>query len=198
MHYHCKNLEKPKVLLLEATGISVVNIGGTIIHFGLGIKPGTNLLGLSDIFKAALRKRLSEVKLLIIDKIYIVSSNLWSDVDSRFGEIFMMVPEKRFSDLSVMIVADLIQPPPVRGKVIFFQFFDKDSTKHFSCLLLLHLFKYAGLTEAVRQLKTWLMKLELVTLITMQNICSREDLYKNLTKAIQKIPCTCQRSIKKL
>ena len=33
--YHCKDPEKPRVLLLGSTGISAVNIGGTTIHSGL-------------------------------------------------------------------------------------------------------------------------------------------------------------------
>ena len=63
--YHCKDPENPRVLLLGPTGISVVNIDGTIIHSGFGIKPGTKLLGLNDKSKAALRNRLSEVKLSV-------------------------------------------------------------------------------------------------------------------------------------
>ena len=45
--------EKPRVLLLGPTVISVVNIGGITIHFGLRIKPGTKLLGSNDKSKAA-------------------------------------------------------------------------------------------------------------------------------------------------
>ena len=45
--YHCKYPEKPRVPLLGSTWISVVNIGGTTIYFGLGIKPGTKILGLN-------------------------------------------------------------------------------------------------------------------------------------------------------
>ena len=74
--YLCKDPEKPRVLLLRPTGISAVNIGGTTIHSGLAIKPGTKLLGLNDKSKAALRNRLSEVKLLIIDELSMVSSDL--------------------------------------------------------------------------------------------------------------------------
>ena len=74
-------------ILLGPTGISAVNIGGTTVHSGLGIKPGRKLLGLNDKSKAALRNRLSEVKLLIIDKLSMVSSDLWTDLDSRLGEI---------------------------------------------------------------------------------------------------------------
>ena len=36
----------------------MVNIGGTTIRSGLGIKPGTKLLGLNDKSKAALRIKL--------------------------------------------------------------------------------------------------------------------------------------------
>ena len=53
--YHCKDPDKPRVLLL---GRSAVNIGGTTIHAGFGIKPGAKLLGLKWKSKAALRNRL--------------------------------------------------------------------------------------------------------------------------------------------
>ena len=83
LFYHCKDPEKPRVLLLGPTGISAVNIGGTTIHSGLGIKPGTKLFGLNDKSKAALRNRLSEMKFLVIDELSVVSSDLGTDIDSR-------------------------------------------------------------------------------------------------------------------
>ena len=125
MFYHCKDPEKPRVLLLGPTGISAVNIGGTTIHSGLVIKPGTKLLGLNEKSKTGLRNRLSKVKLLITDELSMVSSDLWTDIDSRLGEIFMMIPQKAFAGLSVMAVADLHQLPPVRGKPIFSKFSDR-------------------------------------------------------------------------
>ena len=36
--YHCKDPKKPRVLILELTRISAVNLGRTTIHSGLGIK----------------------------------------------------------------------------------------------------------------------------------------------------------------
>ena len=84
------------------------NIGGTTIHFVVEIKPETKLLGLNDKSKPALRKRLSEVKLLIMDELFTVSSDLWTDIDSSLREIFMMIPEKAFAGLSVFNVADLL------------------------------------------------------------------------------------------
>ena len=65
--YHSKEPDKPCVVLLGPTGISTVNIGGTTIHSGLGIKPGVKLLGLSDKMKASLRNKLSGLTMVIID-----------------------------------------------------------------------------------------------------------------------------------
>ena len=61
--YHYKDLEKSMVFLLGPKGISKVNIGGSIIHSDLGIKPETKLPGLNGKSKAFLRNMLSEIKL---------------------------------------------------------------------------------------------------------------------------------------
>ena len=42
----------------------------------------------------------------------------------------MMILEKIFAGLSVMTVAGLLQLPPVRGKLIFSEFPNKNSMKH--------------------------------------------------------------------
>ena len=60
--YHCKDPEKPKVLLLGSSGKAASIIGETTIHFGLANKPGIKLLALNDKYKAALKSKLSEVK----------------------------------------------------------------------------------------------------------------------------------------
>ena len=70
-----KEPEKPRVFLLWPTSIFAVIIGGTI-HSALGIKPGANISGLNNEAKAFLKKKLSEVKLFMIDKISMVSSDL--------------------------------------------------------------------------------------------------------------------------
>ena len=126
---HCKDPEKPRFLLLERTGISAVIIVGTTIHSRFGVKPGTKLFGLNDKSKVALRNRLSEAKSLVIDELSMVSSELWTDVDSRLREMFMMIPAKAYAGFSVIIVADFLQVPLVRGKLLFSQFSDEDSMK---------------------------------------------------------------------
>ena len=42
--YHCKDPDRPTILLLRYTGTSAVNRGGTTIHSSLAIEPGTKLL----------------------------------------------------------------------------------------------------------------------------------------------------------
>ena len=175
--YHCKSPEKPKVLWLGPTGISAANIGGTAFHSGLGIKSGTKLLRLNDKSKGTLRNRLSEVRFFIIDKLSMISSDLWEDIDSRLGEIFMKIPEKAFAGISVITVGDLLQLPPVRGKLIFSEFCDKNSMKHLLDLQLRHLFKHAEITEVIRQnyLLTYLIQFDSVTLMMMLKSYSRQD-----------------------
>ena len=106
-----------------------------------------------------------------------MSTDLWTDFDSRLGEIFLMIPEKTFAGLSLTTEADLLQLPPVIGKLIYiyiyFFFFGEDSMKHLLGLQLWHLFRYTELTEFVRQktincLSTCFIKFELVTLMMMQ------------------------------
>ena len=48
-----------------------------------------------------------------------VSSDLSTDIDSRLEEIFTIIVEKEFGSLSSMTVADLLQLPLVRGKLLF-------------------------------------------------------------------------------
>ena len=79
----------------------------------------------------------------------------------------MMIPGNVFLVLSVITIADTLQLPPVRGKLIFSQFFDKDSMKYLLGLHLWPLFKYAELTEVVKQNDQLFIKFELVTLMMM-------------------------------
>ena len=64
-----------------------------------------------------------------------------------------MIPEETFAGLLAMTVANLFQLSPVKRKLIFSNFFDKDSIKHLLGLQLWHLFKYAELPEVSTSLK---------------------------------------------
>ena len=133
------------------TGISAVNIVGTIIHSGLGIKPGVKLLGLSDKMKASLRNKLSEVKMVIIDEFSMVSSDLFFKINTRLLEIFMCSTAVEFAGLTVVLVADLLQLPPVMGKPVYVTADGCDSLEKHLALNLWRMFQFAELTEVMRQ-----------------------------------------------
>ena len=96
------------------------------------------------------------MKLLIIYELSMVSRYLWKYIDSKLGEISRTIAEIAFAGFSVMTVADLLQLPLIRGKLTFSQFSDKEIMKYLLGLQLLHLFKYAELTEVVRHDKLFI------------------------------------------
>ena len=69
--------EKPRILLLAPAGVTPVNINGITIHFGAGIGIDKAFCPLSDKQRVLLRNKLSEVKMIIIDEISMVSSILF-------------------------------------------------------------------------------------------------------------------------
>ena len=72
--YKGGELEKPRILLSAPTRVAAISINGTTIHSGLGINNGGKLYPLSEQHRTALRNKSSEVRLIIIDEISMVSS----------------------------------------------------------------------------------------------------------------------------
>ena len=70
------NPENPTVLLMAPTGVAAINITGTTIHTALAIpkESGDNLPPLSDQKRTQIRIALSDLKLVIIDEISMVSN----------------------------------------------------------------------------------------------------------------------------
>lgn len=83
--HHDRDLDKASVLLLRPTGISDVNIGGITIHSALGIKLGIKLMALSDKAKAILQSKLSEVKMFVLDKVLMVSRDLFFKTHAKLS-----------------------------------------------------------------------------------------------------------------
>ena len=75
--YSATSPSLPTVLLMAPTGVAAVNISGTTVNTGLAIPKhaGINLPPLPDQKKTLLRLSLSELKLLIIDEMSMVSNN---------------------------------------------------------------------------------------------------------------------------
>ena len=117
--YRSGDPSKPRVLLLAPTGVAAININGNTIHSGLHIPCRGKLLPLNDASKAELRNKYSEVELVIIDEISMVSSKLFYQVHKRMNEIFCPGQVFPFGGKSVIVCGDLYQLPPVRAKPVF-------------------------------------------------------------------------------
>ena len=68
---------------------------------------------------AELRNKYSEVKLVIMDEISMVSSKLFYQVHKSISEIFCPGQDFAFGGKSVIVCGDLHQLPPVRAKPRF-------------------------------------------------------------------------------
>ena len=122
--YNAVNPSLPTVLLMAPTGVAAVNIGGTTVNTGLAIPKhaGINLPPLPDQKKTLLRLSLSELKLLIIDEISMISNNRLLHIHQRLKEIFGTSSSKIFAGISIIAVGDLHQLPPIQQKPIFCKF----------------------------------------------------------------------------
>ena len=117
--YKGSELEKPRILLLTPTGVAVINRNGTTIHSGLEINVGGKLYPLSEQHRAALRNKLSEVRLIIIDEISMVSSVLFFQVNQRLTEIFRYSGKEPFAGLPVIVCGDFYQLHPGKGSLTY-------------------------------------------------------------------------------
>ena len=147
--YHATDPDKPRILLLGPTGIAAININGTTVHSGLGIFTDGKLQKLSDKHKASLRNKLSDVRLIIIDEISMVSSDLFCKIHARLIEIFGCKSDEHFAGIPILVCGDLYQLPPVKGRPIFSV--SDDSIQSLISYDLWRLFQLAELDEIMRQ-----------------------------------------------
>ena len=115
------NSEKPTVLLMAPTGAAAININGTTIHTALAIPKdsGQNLPPMSDQKRTQIRMALSDLKLIIIDEIFMVSNITLLHIHQRLKELFATPNNQLFAGLSIIVVGDLYQLPPIRSKPVF-------------------------------------------------------------------------------
>ena len=148
--YRSGDPAKPTVLLLAPTGVASININGNTVHSGLHILCQSELLPLNDANKAELRNKYSEVELVIIDEISMVSSKLFYQIHKRLNEIFSPAQDVPFGGKSVLVCGDLCQLPPVRAKPVF-TFNDTETMEGFISIDLWRKFRLAELDEVMCQ-----------------------------------------------
>ena len=115
--------EKPDmvtVLLVGPTGKSAFHIGGTTIHSALGILVTQNkneLKPMSAELKNKFRNRLWNLKVIIIDEVWMVGAGTLKNIHKRLVEIFDT--DLPFAGRSVLFVGDLNQLRRVKDSPIF-------------------------------------------------------------------------------
>lgn len=143
------NPELPTVLLAAPTGVSAININGTTVNTALSIpkEVGDILPAMSDQKRTQLRLSLSQLKLIIIDEISMVSNTTLLHIHQRLKEIFGTPNSKLFAKISILAVGDLYQHPPIRRKPVF-EDYKNDA---FNLSHPWNLFKMIEFTEIMRQ-----------------------------------------------
>jgi len=119
------NFEKPRVLKLAPTGVASVNINGTTINTGLAIpiisKPD-RVSRLSDQNREILRNKYSELKVIIIDEISMVANSRLLHIHQRLTDIYGTPSSQLFANLTVIVVGDLYQLPPIKSFPVYHPF----------------------------------------------------------------------------
>ena len=150
LSYRSLNAEKPKVLLTAPTGVAAVNIDGTTIHTALGLpvgRFGKTIPKLSDKRRTALRNRLCDVRVLIIDEISMVSNLQLLHIHLRLIEVFGCNDTIPFAGLTIIAVGDFYQLPPVQQRTVYADY--KDTWQNM--IHIWKLFKIVELDEVMRQ-----------------------------------------------
>ena len=116
--------KKVKVLKIARTSVAAVNIYGTTINtaFGTPTTRGNDILKVSDKMRCKVRLMYSEQEAVIIYEISKISNIRLYQIHCRLCEIFSVSLDISFSELTVTILGDLYQLPPVRRKKVFAPF----------------------------------------------------------------------------
>ncbi|KAG5666323.1 hypothetical protein PVAND_014358 [Polypedilum vanderplanki] len=145
--------KKNEIVLAASTGMAAHNIGGITTHqaFHLTISRGNSSSLLSPDIANTMAADLHDLKLIIIDEISMLSSELFYQISSRLKQIFRTNQE--FGGKSVIVVGDFNQLRPVGGTRTFLP---KDSNSANSTSILTenlqwNLFKLYKLTKVMRQ-----------------------------------------------
>ncbi|MEO2221042.1 MAG: AAA family ATPase, partial [Nitrosopumilus sp.] len=150
--YSYKNPGKVKVLKLAPTGVAAIKINGQTFYSALSIpckcKPNV-LPQLSSKKRDELRHRFSELQVIMIDEISMVSQQDLEFISQRLNEIFNCPPLSTiFANLTVIASGDFLQLPPVNGLRVYD---DNKRNPMLSIDKVWNYFKMAELIEVVRQ-----------------------------------------------
>ena len=110
----------PNVIVCAFTGKAASLINGITIHSAFNLKFSTEQPALLGKPLAEAQTQLANLKLIIIDEVSMVSSQMLHNINKKLSEIFNTNElTEPFANISIVLVGDLLQLPPVQGSVVF-------------------------------------------------------------------------------
>jgi ATP-dependent DNA helicase PIF1 len=105
-----------EAVVLAPTGLAAVNVGGQTIHSFFGFPP--RLIRTEDIRRSRNGRLMRKLKLIIIDEVSMVRSDLMSAIDQSL-RMNRGRPREAFGGVRLLLFGDLHQlPPVVQGDVV--------------------------------------------------------------------------------
>ncbi|XP_069962621.1 uncharacterized protein [Bactrocera oleae] len=114
------DLDKMIVVLTAASGKAAYLINGMTLHtaFSLPLNQyGGQMPELSSDIANQIRSKLMSVKLIIMDEVSMIGSRTFNLIDVRLRQITGI--NKPFGNISIIVVGDFMQLPPVRDRFVF-------------------------------------------------------------------------------
>ncbi|XP_057815498.2 uncharacterized protein LOC131029117 [Cryptomeria japonica] len=106
------------LLVLAPTGVAAFNIQATTIHAGLRI-PIREMHPLTGQSLMTLQEQLKHIKYILIDEMSFLGPKLLLKIDNRLRQAFPNKQHDNFGGVSMILVGDLAQLPPVMDKPIY-------------------------------------------------------------------------------
>ncbi len=178
MHSIIGELENRKLkhYVTSSTGASAINIEGTTIHsfagIGLGDEPIEELLKRVRMSKAVLRWKIAKV--LIMDEISMVDSDLFTKLDLIGRDLRVDSQDLPFGGIQIVVVGDFYQLPPVSGNYAFESLSWKTSIPRAIVLKEIHRQTESALIEGLNEMRGGRVSPEFITLLTKD----KEAFYK--------------------
>ena len=102
-------------VFLAPTGIAAINVAGSTLHSFFMLKPGllTNY-SLEDISNKSKKALIRKTKVIVIDEISMVRSDIFNAIDIRLRSLAdLQHKDKPFGGKQIILVGDFFQLPPV-------------------------------------------------------------------------------------
>ena len=112
------NPDSPCVVITAFCGTAASNVNGQTLHGAFGFPFGNDFTSLPDKSRDARRAALKNLRLVIIDEISMVKSDMLYMLDLRLQEITEKIGVP-FGGIAIIVFGDMMQLKPIMGKYIF-------------------------------------------------------------------------------